>query len=160
MCFIGKLRYLPGYQCSDTENDLGMLSSPPAHKIQHTLNIPGKRLSKNRPNDSTWITISILSKFQQWRLLWTSLPMKKWLLALFCLRMILFFFNVITDFFIIQRMYSYNHFKNISHALFAYLRCFKMLCVPCMLSCIWLFVGPWTISCQTPLSAIFFKQEY
>ena len=64
LCFIGKLRYLPGYQCSDTENDLGMLSSPPAHKIQHTLHSPGKRLSKNRPND-IWITISILSKFQQ-----------------------------------------------------------------------------------------------
>ena len=30
----------------------------------------------------------------------------------------------------------------------------------CMLSCVWLFVTPWTVACQAPLSTGFSRQEY
>ena len=33
-------------------------------------------------------------------------------------------------------------------------------CVPCVLSCIWLFVAPWTVACQASLSMEFSRQEY
>ena len=33
------------------------------------------------------------------------------------------------------------------------------VCV-CVLSCVRLFVAPWTVACQTPLSVEFSRQEY
>ena len=35
-----------------------------------------------------------------------------------------------------------------------------VLCCVCSLSCVWLFVTPWTVACQAPLSMRFSRQEY
>ena len=34
----------------------------------------------------------------------------------------------------------------------------EMVCL-CVLSCVWLFVAPWTVACQAPLSMEFSRQE-
>ena len=38
--------------------------------------------------------------------------------------------------------------------------CVHMRVYVCVLSCIWLFVAPWTVAHQAPLSVRFSRQEY
>ena len=45
--------------------------------------------------------------------------------------------------------------------MYELLLCFGCVCVHAQsLSCAWLFVVPWTVPCQAPLSMEFFRQEY
>ena len=48
--------------------------------------------------------------------------------------------------------------KNFYRFLFVCL--FLFFAVVELLSCIWLFVTPWALACQVPLSMVFLRQEY
>ena len=52
-----------------------------------------------------------------------------------------------------------HHFQLLTHA---YTICFitAVVIIVFMLSHIWLFVTPWTVACQAPLSMGFFRQEF